>query len=284
MVLDGVFNNRELAISTWLLFGFLLLILYKSTREQIGEMLRILTSRIMLVNVFFILSYLTLVVYSLYLVRFWDFIFLKETLIWLFTVGLVSVYRVVGKDEEKIFKRIMLDSLKITIMLEFFVNVKIFSFWIEFIVILLAIFIAIIQIVAKDIPKLEKLPGIIDNGFTLIALSLFIYGLIEVTTNYRMYVKLETLQEMLMPSLLTILFIPFIYLFALYARYESLFVRVNKIFSTKSEKRKIKIYIIMVCGFSLSKIEKLLKVLDMREVAEHENPKLHLKDLLRSSI
>lgn len=92
--------------------------------------------------------------------------------------------------------------------------------------------------------------------------------------DYQTLGKTETLYSLMLPIFLSITIIPFAYLFAVYANYESLFIGI-KFGKVKSLKLKnhCRFIIFAYCGFNTRKIAKLkpFHLMHLRSVQDLKN-------------
>ena len=181
---------------------------------------------------------------------------LKDTIIWLIVVGFVIVFNAIGKNIQY-FKKIAIESIQLTIILEFIANLHVLSFIFEFTTIPIFVFIGLVQAVNEYKVGNKKIEKLINSIVNLYALTVFIFAIYKTIQNYRLDFTWEALQSLLLPTILTILFIPFSYLIALYSAYENLFIKLINVKNEKIGKNKIKWKLFKRTGFNLIKVKEL---------------------------
>ena len=261
----NIFNNREIAIGIWLiiflLFGLIFLLKKKSSRKNIIGLIKT-AFHIKIVSLFLAaIAYNVCVLVFLYLVKFWNILLLKDAIIWVFfTAILLIVNSVTSSENEKLFKKILFDNIKLAIIFEFIVNFYSFPLLVELFLIPIASFIILIELVANKDNKNAILVKYLKIFQAIIGFSILGYSIYMIVRDFKNFATFDTLKEFLLIPILIILFIPFIYITVLYATYEQLFVRINIIFKKNIILKKyIKKRIVGYCLLNLNKVKKFSK-------------------------
>lgn len=251
-----IFNNRELALLIWIAIGIVGAIFIKPFRKFIATAFEIFTSKTFLVIIILLIGYLYLIVYGLSRIDLWNLNLLKDTIIWFIVVGVVIVFNAIGKNIQY-FRKIALESIQLTIILEFIANLHVLSFIFEFTTIPILVFIGLVQAVNEYKVGKKKIGKFISSIVNLYALTVFIFAIYKTIQNYRIDFTWEALQSLLLPTILTILFIPFSYLVALYSAYENLFTKLLNVKNENISKNKIKWKLFQRTRFKLKKVKEI---------------------------
>lgn len=256
------FNNREIAVAIWSSIIVIALLFNKDIRQSIPDLLKAMLQIKIIVPVLILMAYISGMVYILFEVGFWKPFLIKNTILWFFFVGIVLFFRFgTSKEPEKLFKKTIIDSLKITIILEFIIDSYTLSLVGELILIPILSFIAILDSIIqtkKEYSQISKFTGILLSltGFTMLFLASY-----SAISDYRSFGNINTLKSFMTPILLTFLILPFLYLMVLYSNYEQLFLRLN--FGrekSNSLKRAAKKEIFKHCLFSIRKTNDALNM------------------------
>ena len=257
--LSNQLNNREWA--TLLLLSALLIwfLLDRKRRSSIQPHIRALFNAFLhkkiLAAVLSMVLYISLTVFALERVGIWNAAsHLKDTILWTITVAFAMVIGINKVQKEgQFFKTTVIDTIRLTIVLEFVVALYPFSLFGE--IVLLSLLASIGMLRAVSEMKQEYLPVKKLSGWALSFLGIVILwhtGRSLLADDS--FFSSAWLTELLLPPLLTILFLPFIYLLALFVAYEVIFVRLS--FQNRSSnligyaKRRI----ILGFGFNLRKL------------------------------
>lgn len=256
-----LFNNREKAIIFWVLIFLVWTLFQKDIRTSIFNVLKVLFQKKFLVVLTATLLYVGSVVLLFYKIQLWDVFLIKDTAFWILGVAfllLINENRAIR--DENYFKKILLDNLKLILVLEFIINLYVFSLWVE--IILMPLLFVIIAMDAVAEMKKEYIPvkKVIDSILALRAVFFIIFALVSILRDYQNFATTDNLRAFLLPPSLTFAYIPFLYLLALYMAYENLFVRLD--ISWKKDKALTKFAkqrILTLCLVNLGKLNRFVK-------------------------
>ncbi len=220
----SLFNSREKAIAIWLATGLVLLLLRGDTRRSLLQLLKSFFQWKILLIVLAMLLYVGLEVLGLYRVGFWDASLVKDTVLW--TLGVAFVLLIddgASAQDEHYFRRALLDNIKVVAFLEFVANLRTFSIWVEIILVPILFLIGGMSGVAESDKKYLPAKKVIDLVIATFGIYLIGFAVVSVIRDYRGFATIGNLRSFLLPVLLTLGYVPFLYATALYASYEVLF-------------------------------------------------------------
>jgi len=203
---------------------------------------------------------------------------LKEVIFWLFTVGLILVFKINDANSNAYFKSIFLSAIKWTIVLEFVVNLFCFSLFTEIIVLPVLVFLILTQTFAEMYEKHKVVSTFLQNVIAIVGLSIFSYSLYKTIVNFEDVLTFQNLVSFLLPSAITILFIPFVYFLALYSTYESYFIHLEIMTINKIEVKEVKKLVLKTANFNLEKLLRIKKNFEKRVLYEN----IDLKEYIHS--
>ncbi|MFP9097644.1 hypothetical protein ACLI09_01205 [Flavobacterium sp. RHBU_24] len=129
------------------------------------------------------------------------------------------------------FIDILNENLSYTIMVEFIIGLSSFSFISEFVLVPLYFFVGVL-LAYSEINKMT-ISKKINKAATIFLLILFAYKIFDLVTNYGNYFNPDLIPELLLAPLLSIAFIPFLWVFFIYINYENVFVSLKLILHPK---------------------------------------------------
>lgn len=261
MNLIDTLNNREKAIGIWLVVFSVWAILKRDVRVSLwGVFKSMFLTKLAFVFLGTIL-YAILVVGVLWNYGLWSPLLIKDTVFWIIGTGYVLLMNV-GKDSQKsdYFKKTALDSIKLTVVLEFILSLYAFDLWVEMILMPILFFVVAMNAYAglktehKSVQQFTNWLLIIAGGYNII------FAFSQAIQHYRDLTTLYNLQVFILPPILTTFFLPFLYLFALLMAYETLFVRLDILIrGNKNLAGFAKKQIFYVCGLSLAKLNRFVE-------------------------
>ena len=280
--IQAIFNNREIALLFWIALIVMALLLSK-LRKSLVPIFKILTSKMFLIIFSLIGAYLYGIILLLQNLEVWQSSNLKDVLFWLFSVGLILVFKINEAKSNAYFKGIFLSAIKWTILLEFIVNLYSFSLLTEIIILPVLVFLAMIQAVAEMDEKHKVVSKFLQNVIALAGLSIFSYSLYKTVINFEAVLTFQNLVSFLLPSTITILFVPFVYFLALYSTYESYFIHLDFMTVKKDKVKETKKLILRIANINLDKLLRIKKNFEKRVFYDDTNLKEYIRVISRKS-
>lgn len=233
-----VLSNREWAFIIW----FVIAVCYfaVSTKMSKGRVafkgvVKAFLQRKILIVVFLISIYIFLITYLLSKLSVWDVKYLKLTLFWGFSFGLLSVFKLQeSKAVNDFFKEAAYAHFKLTVILEYLVGFYSFSLITEIMLMPVLFIISVVYVFSEKSDKhtlVHKLAGFI---LAVYVLAILFMTLNNVHENYTTLINLDTFNELLIPFLLTIIYLPFLFMLHVYMRYESIFVGLGQLINDEA--------------------------------------------------
>jgi hypothetical protein len=256
-----ILNNREKAILVWLVVFFIFVLFQKSVRKTILDLLKFMF--LSKISIIFMgsLIYSGLIVFLLYEIRFWNFLMVKDTVYWIFGTSFVLLMNS-NKENTSSYLRVILDCLKVTIILEFIINLYSFNFWVELFLFITLLFLVFILNASTEVDtaKYNSIKKITDWILIAIGIYLFIFAFLQVLCNPKSLITIDNLRVFLLPFVLTLLYIPFLFIFTLFMAYENLFVKINFYYEGKKALMKyIQFKVFLLCFLNLNKLNRFTK-------------------------
>lgn len=268
------FNNREIATGIWLLIVFFICFFLKGIRQALVRVIvTLLDERIIKMNLFFI-GYCVLLVYIFRCIGLWDLQLLKTTLFWLFGAEVLLINSFEKTTEPSYFVKLVKHSFTWTILIEIIVNLNSFSLFCELILVPFLFFIGILTAFSKEKTEYDPVHRVLKWILNGIAFVIILYAIVHTIRFARSVFITENLNEILLPPVLTVLFIPFIYIVALYAGYEHLFTMLKlRPKRTKKQLIKIKFALFSTCKFNIKKIKRVNRHIERWNVEDIQKMK-----------
>lgn len=280
--IQAIFNNREIALLFWVALIVLAMLLSK-LRKSLVSIFKSLTSKIFLIIFSLIGAYLYGIILLLKNVGVWQSSNLKDVLFWLFSVGLILVFNINDAKSNAYFKGIFLSAIKWTIVLEFIVNLYSFSLLTEIIILPVLVFLAMTQAVAEMDEKHKMVSKFLQNVIAIAGLSIFSYSLYKTIVNFDDVLTFQNLISFLLPSTITVLFIPFVYFLALYSTYESYFIHLDFMTVKKDKVKETKKLILRIANINLDKLLRIKKNFEKRVFYDDTDLQDYVQEISKKS-
>ncbi len=254
-----LFSTREMVSAIYLILILGVALKKKASRIALKNLIEVSLTRTLITPVLCLLIYSGLIVYALQFTTWWDWKLVKDVVIWVLFVATPIFFKAASnkKGKEYPFKNMIIDNVTWSAILEFFIGAFTFSFFAEMLMVPTFAFFVIQQNHDRDNIKYKSVNNVIDIIVIIMGLGLIggtVYKAIVVTTQVGFT---DVLVSFCIPVILSIAFLPVIYLLAIKNLYKELFVFIrirnkesNQILAIK--KRKV----FMACRMSYRRIQK----------------------------
>jgi hypothetical protein len=257
--MTDVFNSREIAISIWVFLFLVWSFTRKDFRDHFLKLLISFTSGIILIPLVLMVIYNMAVVWSLETLGLWRITQLKHTILWFIFTGLAIAYQITDQTVAQSIKRVLKNNVKLIIVLEFVVNAYTFPLVVEIILFPALVMIGARTVMAKYDSKYSSGENFTKRMLSLVGTGIILYVVINIIYDYKKFISISTLHNILLPPILTILFLPFIYILMLYMAYEKLFSRLRIYLRDSKKLQKYAMQkLIIQCKFNLARVQKAL--------------------------
>src|ERR1700752_2536020 len=238
-----IFSSRELAIIFYLALAITFLLLNKGLRPQLLNLLKSLFGKTIGFVLLIQAIYICLVIYFLFPISLWNTALLKDTIFWYFASAVVLFFQINKVKETTFFKNLLKENLKWAIIVEFILNFYTFNIWIELIILPVMTLLSLMIAYSEQKQEYTLTNKILKYMVSIIGLTFLIIATYKTFKNYSDILTIQNLFSFLLPPLLTILLIPFIYILALYMGYENLFIRARAMSNDKISQIKKHIFL-----------------------------------------
>lgn len=195
-------------------------------RRSIGGVVRALVP--FFVSLALYAGWLALVILIARTVGAWGPTLLKDTLVWFVVSGAVLFFRFRRAATDQHFLRdTTLDTLRISVLLEFYLNLVTFDLWVELVLFPLLIFLGLMVVVGNMKESTKGVATFFNVVLALIVVGLVVAVAMRVMEDWQGRDVFAEIRSFLLPVWLTAGALPFIAWFSLYATYETVFIHMR---------------------------------------------------------
>lgn len=281
-------NNREMAVALWVA-AIAIYIFSSSKMRDIRKSFRSLLSAFFARQIISVLTLMTIymgvVVYLMSEADLWNIGQIKNTVFWAVTIGFMSFFKLESiKKDKSFFKHSIIDNLKILTIIQFVVSFYAFPLWVELLLVPALALIGGMSAIAEKDEKYNQVKRILDGILIFFGITVIAYTAYMLITNFSEFGQESTVYDFIAPPLLTIFYLPFIFMVMVYSTYEQAFVRL--MFTIKENKiRSIaKIYVILFFNFRLVLLERWLDHISREKISLHSeliNSFKHIRKVMK---
>lgn len=218
MEISEIVNTREQAYLILVMSSVLFIQCVSLIRRSFAPAIASLFEKTFLVIYLLNAFYTAGSVYLLKILNFWDWSMLKDTILWFFLAAFPLMYGITRTKDVKIyFKTTLFDLVKFTAILEFVMGLYTFSLWVELGIAVFVVFLSGFKMFVRNAEKYRKELNVID-GINIAVIIL----LVAIEFQFIVF-KTSLIFQFLLPVFHSLLFVPFLYVLALYMRFEVAF-------------------------------------------------------------
>lgn len=232
-----IFTTRELATFFWVAI-FLLWVLTK--KEVRGSIWVFLKSVARLWKFFFLhFLYISLIFVILYETITWNTHLTKITIYWIFGWSLISFANSAMIHRKKGYLvKIFREILNVTVLITFIVNFYTFPILVELFLVPFVFLVITLTAVAEMKDEHKEASVFLNYTQIIFGFGILSFSLYQVLVNIQTFASYTTLLEFLLPIILSLMLLPFLYGMSLYGEFEQKRVR-KKFLNKKNVSLKI---------------------------------------------
>ena len=263
--LSQIFSTRELSLIIWIAIGLLIGLYSKSFRSLLKQLiLTFLKSRILPVFLLFSIYTISLI-YLFGMFHLWDVTLLKDTIFWFISVALLLFFTINNAKNTGFFKKAFIETFKLTIVIEYIVNLYTFNLIVELMLFPILLIMFIIPVVTESNPNQKQLGEKIKSLSSFFGLIIFIIIIIKSVIEFNVLASINNIYSFLLPLIMTMLILPFLYFLALFINYEELWTRIKILYKYQDLYLKMKTPLFCVALFDINKLQRISKNLYKQE-------------------
>ena len=218
------FTNREIAGYIWLALFFGWAVRNRDVRRSLAGAMRTFCHHLILIPLGLAALYIAALVAVLERVGLWTSDNLKTTILWAISFAFATMLDINRVSEDRtFFGKATREAFAISGVLTFMIEFYSFSLLIELVAVPFVTFLGLLQIVASHRPEHATVGKLMTWLLAIIVVGYFGYSLYRTAAELSEFARWSTLLDFGMPIILTIGFLPFIYVLVVYVVYESTF-------------------------------------------------------------
>lgn len=221
-------SSRELAYLLWAVVLLVWMLSMSTMRASIAGILRHLLNWKLSLPIVLLAAYTLGLVRLLARFELWGPALTKDTIVWFLFSGLAFAGSAVERaKDERFWRDSVAKQLKLMVIVEWIVHENTLSFGVELLLVPLFVGLGIFSAVASsrsEFKLVARLLSAVITASALVLIGLAVHG--AILTRNALDVP-KAIQTLVLPALLTVGLLPAVFLFAAFASYENLFVRLG---------------------------------------------------------
>lgn len=220
-------SNREWAGLFWLVAVAIACLRISSVRRSITKALRVALGAKVLPVWLVYLIWVAGFIWTSNVLGYWENALGKLTFVWVFTAGIVLVSKFPDASKNGFFGGIVRGVIGITILVEYFVNLATFSFWVELLLQPVLVILTVLLVVTERNGDSHMMRTAVGTILVLFVALLIGYSIRELLMDSAQTEIRSHALQIVWPILLTFWVLPLIYALALFSAYQMAFLRMG---------------------------------------------------------
>jgi hypothetical protein len=258
----NIFSTREVASAIYLILFLAFVLIRAKDITLLTNLIKASLKKIFIIPILCLLVYAGLIVYGLQFIPLWNWILVKDVIIWVLFVATPVCFKaaVNRKKNQYPFKRMVIDNFVWSALLEFFIGAFTFTFVAEMFVVPTFSLIVLLQNHDRENEKYRGAHKLIDGISVITGLLLLVFTIDKAINVIAQDGIVDVLISFCIPIIFSVAFLPVVYFLALKGLYHDLFVLI-RIRNKENEKmlslKKKKVF--GACGLSYRKVQDFRK-------------------------
>jgi hypothetical protein len=257
----GIFTTREFATTLYMALIIIFVFISKKIRPSAVNLIKSACTKKLIIPFLIMLIYAATFVFILTYIPFWNWLYLKDIVIWIIFAGVPVCFNAISKaNEEHYFKNMIISNFQFTALVTFFTGTFTFNIFVELLLQPLLAFFILLQTVAETKDEYKPVKKLMNWVISLIGIVILIFTVRNAINSVSDIDFVNITASFCLPIILSLLYLPFAYLFAVSAKYEILFIRMS--FKEPTDKITIQSHrwkVIRACKLSYNKLHKFEK-------------------------
>ena len=215
----------------------------------------------------------------------WEWPNLKLTLLWWLTVGFTNVFEAQRlKDKPHMLRKLVRDAFTLSAVVLFIAELVSFPLWVELLMLPTLVFLTLLVAVGEhqtDKPGVPRVLKLLRGLQMLTGLIILSFSFWLVAGSVTEFWSLNTLGEFGLPLLLWLMFLPFIFLLAVYMTYEESFIHLQIRPNQASIVRYARWRALFAFGWNIDGVKRLARDIRGRDIADKQGIKEAIQEIKR---
>lgn len=265
-------NSRECAIITWVCILYIFIVFNKSTRTEFNNLVKQLFSIEFVKIYIFLFFYIFGIVLLLKSLNIWTGLNLKDTLSWTLFVSTMLMFKSIQiKNVKSFFKDIVKPIFGFSLFIEYLSDNFTFSFLVEFLLIPLFFLLGGMIAISDQKKEYSQVNRFLKGISILIYLMFFFMIIRNVFYNHEFLFSWGNFQIFIIPIILSILLVPFLYTITWYSNFQNISVTLKNHFKNSETYRYAISKAIIYFKWDIDGIKRWRKIIQAKYLFEKKD-------------
>lgn len=221
-------SNREIASAIWLVVFVAYVLINRSTRDSLGAVIKALLQPALITPLGIAALYATGEIFLLSYIGWWSVANLKTTILWIMTFAFVTMFEVAtAKNRKAGLGKITAEILTVAMLVTFIAELYSFPLIVELVALPFVTIVVLMAQMAKNNPEHAPVAKLMGCLSVLIGFSYIGFSLSKSVELWRDTFTWANWLELVIPIILSVAFLPFLYAWRSYVAYNEMFTTIS---------------------------------------------------------
>ena len=227
---QSMLHNRELAALIWVGAAALWALSTKSVREGFAGLVKAFFKPQILIPLAAMLAWVGLELWVGVRLEIWNSALAKGTILWTLGSAGVLLFKSTQLGSEAdldLFRQTVVGTFGVTVIVEFFANLYVMNLPVELLLQPMVVVPSLMVAVGKQKPESRVATVFGERALAVIGVAVFGFAARQIYLDWHQIDARELVLEFVLPVLLTVGLVPFLFLFSIYVAYDAAFRRIS---------------------------------------------------------
>ena len=216
-------NNREIATIVWSAIAIAAFALKQEGRSAMWAVIRALCQPILLSAFAVATLWIGGCVILMERERLWEIANLKTTVVWAVTFAFVTMFDIERIGKPGFADKVVRDTINATAVVVFIAEFATFGLLAELAFVPFLVFLTLLRAISETKPEFAPVRKLLNGLAVLVGSVIFAWSVFMIAREFTAFAQRSTALEFSVPIVLSLLFLPFIFVFGRWVAYERVF-------------------------------------------------------------
>lgn len=216
-------NNREISALVWSGIALAAFSLKQEGRTAMWGVVRALCQPILLAALLVASLWIGGCVFLMEREGLWEIANLKTTIVWAVTFAFVTMFDVEAIGKPGFADKVVRDTINATAVVVFIAEFATFGLLVELIFVPFLVLLTLLRVVSETKPEFASVRKLLNGLAVLVGAGIFVFSVYMIAKEFTAFAQRSTALEFTVPIILSLLFLPFIFVFGRWVAYERVF-------------------------------------------------------------
>lgn len=275
-------NDREWASLIWIGLLVLYILFQPKLRSSMWDVVQAFFQWKIQIAIAAAVGWTAASVWLLAWLRIWQCDNLSATIIWCLTTMIVTLAdTATSKEGAGRLRKVARETIAITAFVVFISELYTLPLWAELVLLPVMAVVAMMAVIAEHKAEHARLAGPLNAFLAIVGLGLIAFSGYQIVTHFGDFLSLGTARDFMVPTLLSLMYLPFLYLILAISAYENAAVRLTFRLNDKQLRREVYVRGFFAFGVNVDLINRYFRALTATDATDRKRIREAISEVRR---